>query len=105
MAFDYGNNATQEETQPTQISESSQQQRPADAHLWGYLIPCSAQQRRIDFHREKRTYRIGRNRDERQGNDHILSGMKISASFVPMWRRVSRLEDAASHAEECSPDV
>ncbi|KIP06125.1 hypothetical protein PHLGIDRAFT_107386 [Phlebiopsis gigantea 11061_1 CR5-6] len=77
IAFDYGATATQEETQPTQISESSSQ-RPADTHLWGYLIPCSAQQRRIDFHRDKKAYRVGRNRDERQGNDHVLTGMKIS---------------------------
>ena len=91
MAFDYGNNATQEETQPTQISESSQQQRPADAHLWGYLIPCSAQQRRIDFSRDKHAYKIGRNRDEWIGNDHILTGMKISECMSPcaVWRRAA----------------
>lgn len=63
--------------QATQLSEPASQ-RPTETHLWGYLVPCSPQQRRIDFSREKHTYKIGRNRDQFIGNDHLLSGMKIS---------------------------
>jgi ser/thr/tyr protein kinase RAD53 len=71
--------ATQAETQQaTQLSEPGGSQRPSEAHLWGYLIPCSPQQRRIDFSKDKKSYRIGRNREAQSGNDHILLGMKIS---------------------------
>ena len=67
---------TQQETQSTQ--EASQHEFPPDDHLWGYLIPCSAQQRRIDFSKDKKSYKVGRNRESSVGNDHILLGMKIS---------------------------
>lgn len=87
MALDMNGAATQEETQQTQLSDVGSQ-RQSDTHLWGYLIPCSSQLRRIDFNRDKRVYKIGRNREERQGNDHVLGGMKISECFlVLMWRR------------------
>ncbi|EKM54866.1 uncharacterized protein PHACADRAFT_259022 [Phanerochaete carnosa HHB-10118-sp] len=70
--------ATQVDSQQaTQLSEPASQ-RPPETHLWGYLVPCSPQQRRIDFSRDKREYKVGRNRDEYIGNDHVLSGMKIS---------------------------
>lgn len=73
---------TQQQTQSTQ--QASQDEVVVDEHLWGYLIPCSASLRRIDFLKMKRIYRIGRNREE-QKNDIILPGMKISKS-----RRVAR---------------
>ncbi|GJE90075.1 forkhead associated domain and Pkinase domain-containing protein [Phanerochaete sordida] len=76
MALDQWPATQVDSQQATQLSESSQ--RASETHLWGYLVPCSPQQRRIDFSREKTTYKIGRNRDKSIGNDHILSGMKIS---------------------------
>ncbi|RPD54428.1 kinase-like protein [Lentinus tigrinus ALCF2SS1-7] len=66
---------TQQQTQSTQ--QASQGDVVVDEHLWGYLIPCSANLRRIDFQKVKTTYRIGRNREEHK-NDIILPGMKIS---------------------------
>ncbi|TFK83093.1 kinase-like protein [Polyporus arcularius HHB13444] len=66
---------TQQPTQSTQ--QASQDEVVLDEHLWGYLIPCSANLRRIDFQKIKLTYRIGRNREEHK-NDIILPGMKIS---------------------------
>ena len=68
---------TQQQTQSTQ--QASQNDYVLDTHLWGYLIPCSANLRRIDFQKIKPSYRIGRNREE-QKNDIILPGMKISES-------------------------
>ncbi|TBU44526.1 Pkinase-domain-containing protein [Dichomitus squalens] len=66
---------TQQQTQSTQ--QASQNDYVLDTHLWGYLIPCSANLRRIDFQKIKTSYRIGRNREEHK-NDIILPGMKIS---------------------------
>ncbi|KAI0699880.1 kinase-like domain-containing protein [Cerioporus squamosus] len=66
---------TQQQTQSTQ--QASQDEVVLDEHLWGYLIPCSANLRRIDLQKIKATYRIGRNREEHK-NDIILPGMKIS---------------------------
>ena len=68
---------TQQQTQSTQ--QASQQDVPDEEHLWGYLIPCSANLRRIDFLKVKNIYRVGRNREEHK-NDIIFPGMKISTS-------------------------
>lgn len=90
MTFDYNGAATQEETQQTQLAEVGSQ-HPLEANLWGYLIPCSPQQRRLDFSRDKRVQKIGRNRDERAANDHVLLGMKISeCSTHPCFHVASR---------------
>ena len=69
---------TQSTQQPTQIA-SQEDKGIMDTHLWGFLIPCSANLRRIDFQKIKPSYRIGRNREE-QKNDIILPGMNISES-------------------------
>ncbi|KAI0762162.1 Pkinase-domain-containing protein [Trametes elegans] len=66
---------TQQQTQSTQ--EASQPEYIVDAHLWGFLIPCSPILRRIDFQKIKPKYQIGRN-TEGHRNDIILPGMKIS---------------------------
>lgn len=79
MALDLYPATQVDSQQATQLSEPASQ-RPSEAHLWGYLVPCSPQLRRIDFSRDKHQYKIGRNRDEYIGNDHVLSGMKISES-------------------------
>ena len=68
---------TQQQTQSTQ--QASQVDFADNTHLWGYLIPCSPNLRRIDFQKIKSSYSIGRNREE-QKNDIILPGMKISES-------------------------
>ncbi|OSD06682.1 Pkinase-domain-containing protein [Trametes coccinea BRFM310] len=76
MAMDDGvTESTQQQTQSTQ--EASQHEPIVDAHLWGYLHPCSAKLRRIDFLLTKGKYQIGRNKEEGK-NDVILPGMKIS---------------------------
>ncbi|KAH9892439.1 kinase-like domain-containing protein [Cubamyces lactineus] len=67
--------STQQPTQSTQ--EASQPDYVVDAHLWGFLIPCSANLRRIDFQKLKPKYQIGRNTEQHK-NDIILPGMKIS---------------------------
>ncbi|KAI1787438.1 Pkinase-domain-containing protein [Ganoderma leucocontextum] len=66
---------TQQQTQSTQ--QASQTDYADNTHLWGYLIPCSANLRRIDFQKIKPSYRIGRNREGTK-NDIIFPGMKIS---------------------------
>ncbi|KAF9566802.1 Pkinase-domain-containing protein [Agrocybe pediades] len=68
------------ETQPTQstqqASQASQDQTVnVDAHLWGYLLPCSASLTRIDFWRVHPTYCIGRNSNL---NQVVLPGFKVS---------------------------
>ena len=68
--------STQETQQATQIA--SQSERAVDAHLWGFLIPCSPTLIRIDFSRVRPTYKIGRNPNPAFGNDLIFPGMKIS---------------------------
>ncbi|OJT11418.1 hypothetical protein TRAPUB_12062 [Trametes pubescens] len=66
---------TQQQTQSTQ--EASQPDYIVDVHLWGFLIPCSSNLRRIDFQKIKPKYMIGRNAEQTK-NDIILPGMKIS---------------------------
>ncbi|PIL29680.1 transporter [Ganoderma sinense ZZ0214-1] len=66
---------TQQQTQSTQ--QASQADFTDNTHLWGYLIPCSANLRRIDFQKIKPSYSIGRNREGTK-NDIIFPGMKIS---------------------------
>ncbi|KAH9859143.1 Pkinase-domain-containing protein [Lenzites betulinus] len=66
---------TQQQTQSTQ--EASQPEYIVDEHLWGFLIPCSANLRRIDFQKVRPKYQIGRNTEQHK-NDIILPGMKIS---------------------------
>ncbi|KAI0369628.1 Pkinase-domain-containing protein [Pilatotrama ljubarskyi] len=75
MVTDEGVMQTQQPTQSTQ--EASQPDYVVDAHLWGFLIPCSANLRRIDFQKLKPKYQIGRNTEQHK-NDIILPGMKIS---------------------------
>jgi hypothetical protein len=65
---------TQQTTQSTQVA-SQQPSAAFDAHLWGYLQPCSQKLTRIDFWRQNRSCCIGRNRDQ---NDVILPGTKVS---------------------------
>lgn len=68
--------STQQTTQATQ--EASQQDGSIiDAHLWGYLLPCNPKLHRIDFHKLRKTYSIGRNAESGQ-NDIIFPGPKIS---------------------------
>ncbi|KAL6303543.1 kinase-like domain-containing protein [Sparassis latifolia] len=70
--------ATEQPTQSTQQVDPSQHDDDAmDAHLWGYLLPCNPNLYRVDFHKMKLTYTIGRNR-EAHLNDVVLPGMKIS---------------------------
>nr|VWP01763.1 Lysine--tRNA ligase (EC (Lysyl-tRNA synthetase) [Ganoderma boninense] len=66
---------TQQQTQSTQ--QASQVDFADNTHLWGYLIPCSPNLRRIDFQKIKSSYSIGRNREGTK-NDIIFPGMKIS---------------------------
>jgi ser/thr/tyr protein kinase RAD53 len=75
--------STQQTDQPTQLVSQEQQQTAMDAHLWGFLIPCSPELMRVDFMRIKQTYRVGRNAGEGFGNDIIFPGMKISACLIP----------------------
>jgi len=65
----------QSQTQSTQ--EASQQAEPVslDAHLWGYLQPCSAALTRIDFWKIHPRYTMGRNKES---NQVVLPGPKIS---------------------------
>ncbi|KIM40164.1 hypothetical protein M413DRAFT_413516 [Hebeloma cylindrosporum] len=59
--------STQEASQPDPIS--------LDAHLWGYLQPCSAALTRIDFWKIHPRYTIGRNTEI---NQVVLPGPKVS---------------------------
>ncbi|KAF8798744.1 Pkinase-domain-containing protein [Phlegmacium glaucopus] len=64
----------QQQTQSTQ--QASQPQSVAvDAHLWGYMQPCSASLTRIDFWKIHPRYTIGRNTEL---NQVILPGFKVS---------------------------
>ncbi|KAI0088050.1 kinase-like domain-containing protein [Irpex rosettiformis] len=69
--------STQETQQATQLA-SQETPNSLDAHLWGFLIPCSPTLIRIDFSRVRPTYKIGRNPGPSFGNDLIFPGMKIS---------------------------
>lgn len=65
---------TQQQTQSTQ--QASQQTNPSlDAHLWGFLQPCSPALTRIDFWKIHPRYTIGRNT---QTNQVVLPGFKVS---------------------------
>lgn len=79
---------TQQQTQSTQ--EASQPDYIVDVHLWGFLIPCSSNLRRIDFQKIKPKYMIGRNAEQTK-NDIILPGMKISESRRVLLRVLSFL--------------
>jgi len=50
-----------------------------DAHLWGFLQPCTAALTRLDFWKANVVYDIGRNRE---GNRIILPGFKVSEYLV-----------------------
>ena len=65
---------TQQATQSTQYS-GSQASGDANAHLWGFLQPCSTLLKRIDFFRIQPTVSIGRSAE----NEIILPGGKVSA--------------------------
>jgi hypothetical protein len=71
--------ATQE---PTQEAHASQIPivESKDAHLWGFLQPCSPEVSRIDFWRMQHTYTVGRNasQDPKHRNDIVLPGFKVS---------------------------
>lgn len=59
--------STQQASQPSTIG--------LDAHLWGYLQPCSASLTRIDFWKINPRYTLGRNTEQ---NQVVLPGLKIS---------------------------
>lgn len=80
---------TQQQTQSTQQTQQvSQPAGPADAHLFGYLQPCSATSKllRVDFWKMHPKYKIGRNTEL---NNVVFPGFKVSeytpfdASFTP----------------------
>ncbi|KAF8161058.1 kinase-like domain-containing protein [Crassisporium funariophilum] len=67
--------STQQASQPPNVS--------VDAHLWGYLQPCSASLTRIDFWKIHPRYTIGRNTEL---NQVILPGFKVSNQHcVIVW--------------------
>jgi len=70
-----------EQTQQTQQATQPLLQLPiqVDAHLWGFLQPCSAALTRIDFWKANAVYDIGRNRE---GNAIVLPGFKVSEYLV-----------------------
>lgn len=81
---------SQQTQQPTQVaSEQTDAQTAMDSHLWGFLIPCSPEMRRIDFSRVQPTYQVGRNANHTFQNDLILPGMKISEFLVSVAPRVA----------------
>jgi len=71
-------NDSQEEdytqTQSTQQASQSQSQG-TDAHLWGYLQPCSSALTRIDFWKIHPRYTVGR---AAELNQVVLPGAKVS---------------------------
>jgi serine/threonine/tyrosine protein kinase RAD53 len=60
--------------QATQEQYFPSQPIPVDGHLWGFLQPCNAALKRIDFLKMNPTYTIGRG----AGNDFLLEGFKVS---------------------------
>src|SRR5277367_5277856 len=81
ISMDHSAVASQEpESQLTNQTQSTQQSsQPAsslDAHLWGFLQPCSSTLTRIDFWKICPSCSIGRNRET---NDVVLPGFKISS--------------------------
>lgn len=80
----------QEPTQQ-QTQEASQSQQAVDDHLWGVMMPCNPNLRRVDLLKVRPTYRIGRNSETTRpdSNDIILPGMKISEyCLFELWRTV-----------------
>lgn len=73
--MDGGLEQTQQTQQATQPLYPSQLVNKVDAHLWGFLQPCSAALSRIDFWKASTVYDIGRNRE---GNNIVLPGFKVS---------------------------
>ena len=81
-----------EQTQQTQLStqqysQSEPDQPDANAHLWGFLLPCSPRLKQLDFWRIQPTYTIGRGQD----NAIRLPGMRISAFMLPHRSSVTRV--------------
>lgn len=69
-----------EQTQQTQLStqqhsQPGAEQHDRDAHLWGFLLPCSPRLKQLEFWRGHPTYTIGRGHD----NAIRLPGPRISA--------------------------
>ena len=79
-----------EQTQQTQLStqqysEPEVEQADHDAHLWGFLLPCSPRLSQVDFWRQHPSYTIGRGHD----NAIRLPGMRISAFLLPRRRQLT----------------
>lgn len=72
---------TQQLTQNVNAQYGSHWQLPGniDAHLWGFLQPCTAALSRIDFWKVCPVYDIGRNKE---GNNIVLPGFKVSECLV-----------------------
>ncbi|KDR75942.1 hypothetical protein GALMADRAFT_68135 [Galerina marginata CBS 339.88] len=72
-------NDSQDSDQQTQTQSTQQASQPQtvalDAHLWGYLQPCSQALTRIDFWKIHPRYTIGRNTEL---NQVVLPGFKVS---------------------------
>ena len=82
-----------EQTQQTQLSTQQHSQPEAEqadtnAHLWGFLLPCSPRLNQLDFWRLHPTYTIGRGHD----NAIRLPGMRISAFILLRQRQLTRTE-------------
>jgi len=73
---------TQQTTQSTQQASQLTAPGQLDAHLWGYLQPCSTKLTRIDFWKIQISYTIGRN-DANGVNDVVLPGFKVSEYHPP----------------------
>lgn len=72
----YHDSQEEEQTQTQSTQQASQPQTvQMDAHLWGYLQPCSHALNRIDFWKIHPRYTIGRNGEL---NQVILPGFKVS---------------------------
>ena len=68
VTYDEGWQQTQEATQGIYNSH-------VDAHLWGFLQPCSSTIARMDFMKAVQVVDIGRNTE---GNLFVLPGFKVS---------------------------
>jgi len=76
-AYTDSQDSDQQQTQSTQQA-SQPQSVSVDAHLWGYMQPCSPSLTRIDFWKIHPRYTIGRNTEL---NQVILPGFKISEYY------------------------
>ena len=81
-----------EQTQQTQLSTQQYSQSEADktdseAHLWGFLLPCSPRLSQLDFWRIHPTYTVGRGHD----NAIRLPGMRISMFTLLPRRSLTRV--------------